>query len=151
MDINLQLPISHLMSTEVIFVKPDDLMTEVEVIFKSHPIHHLPVLEEDGHPAGVISKHDYFQLQHHFSRMKWPKAMSQNERLFSCELVSDVMSSDPVCLNSTHTLADALDVFLENMFHCILVCEDGVCVGILTPYDILKYVRLPSRNLFASN
>ena len=56
-------------------------------------------------------------------------------------LVKDVMSKDLVCLNPDEDIEVAVNMFLENETHSILILQADVLVGILTPYDILKHYK----------
>ncbi len=133
-----EVKVRDLMSSSVAWVSPDTLVTEVAAFFDQNPFHHLPVLDASLCPVGVISRHDYYQIQHHFTRFGWQDPKDENQYLFGTLLAHELMTKDPVTLPLTATCQDALDIFLENKVHSIIIIEDEKCVGILTPLDILK-------------
>lgn len=38
----------------------------------------------------------------------------------------------------------AIDVFLTNYFHCLPVVQKDELLGLVTPYDILRYISNPA-------
>ena len=138
---HLTIPISDIMTSKVVTLHPSSLMTEVQSIFDRLAIHHLPITDKDGRAVGMISRKDFCQLQHHLTRFGLSKAHQENTKYFKTLTVADTMSMQPVTLDFDQTLDVALDIFLENKIHAIIVTSDQRCVGILTPYDILKNLK----------
>ena len=138
---NIYRPISSIMSTDLSTVKPDTIMSDVAEIFEKNTFHHLPVISENFLPVGIISRHDYYQLQHHFTKKGWEIAEANNKRLFESLTAREIMSPDPVTLDKDEPLFDVIDLFLTNRFHSVIVTDAGLCVGIVTPYDIIKEMK----------
>lgn len=132
------------MTQDLLTVTPNIIMSEIVEIFKSYPFHHIPVLDEDHKPIGIIRKNDFHRLQHHFTQLNLPEAKEQNERYFASLLASDIMIKDVVCLDISDSISDAVDIFLENKIHSILITQEGKCKGIVTPHDILKSLVEPA-------
>ena len=138
---NIYRPISEIMTTDLVSVKMTALMSQVEKIFDNKSFHHIPVIDDNHLPVGIISRHDYYQLQHHFTKNGWEMADVKNQRLFESFTVDEVMTPNPVTLDKDEPLFDVLDVFLANKIHSIIVTDAGLCVGIITPYDFLKEMK----------
>jgi predicted transcriptional regulator len=83
-------------------------------------------------------------LQHHFTRLKIAQSQVQNEKFFRSILAKEIMSLDPVCMEENNTIGDAVEVFIKNKIHAIIVCREGKICGIVTPIDILKSVVYPA-------
>ena len=62
--------------------------------------------------------------------------------MFEALTAKDVMSPTPVCILHSASIASAINIFLENKFHALPVVQNGSCVGIITPFDILKYINV---------
>ena len=120
------------------------IMTEIANIFEDYNFHHIPVLDENNIPVGMISKSDFHQLEHHFTHLNLGDAEDQNERFFASLLASDIMTKELVCLQIDDAISDAVDIFLKNKVHSILICNGKECVGIVTPYDIIKSLVEPA-------
>ncbi len=140
MMINTRRPIKEIMKTDVVSVLPNTVMTDVAQIFDTRQFHHLPVLENNM-PIGIISKHDYFLLLDSRTLMKMENYDGINDRWLGALLARDVMAKKPFCMQEEDLIADALDVFLKNKLHAILICRKDKFVGILTPYDILLELK----------
>jgi CBS domain-containing protein len=144
MDIILDKAIKHIMSTELRTVSPNAIGSEIADIFENNNFHHLPVVDADKVPVGIISASDYHQLQHHFTRLKLARSNKENEKIFRSILAKEIMSKDPVCIDEDDTIASALDIFIKNEIRALLVTRSNKLVGIITPIDILKSVVGPA-------
>jgi CBS domain-containing protein len=136
--IDLQTKVKEVMATSPICVTPNTLMTEIEQIFNENTFHHIPVLDENKKPVGIISKSDYFKLQHHFTLFGYKDAHDSNVRFFKSLIASDIMNKKPISIGSSTSIGDAVKMLLVNRFHSLIVVEKGRCVGILTPHDFLE-------------
>ena len=134
-----------LMSTNLITVKPDTLMTKVKYLFETGNIHHIPVEDSDGILVGLISKSDYLHLTGSFTFFRHDK-VQENNTLFSSLLVSEVMTTDLVTVYPDTSLNIVSDILMENLFHSLPVVDKGKIVGIITTFDLLKYAI--KRNIF---
>jgi CBS domain-containing protein len=138
---DLQQPITRIMTSTLTTVGPLDLMTDVASIFDSQKFNHLPVIDDKGIPIGIISRHDYNQFQHHFTRKGWLMATAANKRLFESMTAKEAMTENPKVIDASATIASCLDHFLDNQHHSLLVVENDKCVGIVTPRDFLKLLK----------
>jgi len=129
------------MTPNVMTVSPSTLLTEVAKIFEENNFHHLPVIGENQVPLGIISRHDYHQFQHHFTRHGLEVAEAKNQRLFESLTAEEAMTANPVTLDVEQPIYEVVNIFLANLIHSIIVTEAGLCVGIVTPHDILKEIK----------
>lgn len=141
MNIESKTRISDIMTTHLVSSYPDMIMTEVSKLLDANSFHHLPVIDENDHCVGVISKSDYYQLQDSFTKMNHKQATKNNAMFFRSLLASEVMTPNPESLLQTASMNDAIKIFLNNRVHSIVVTDqDNKCVGIVTPFDILKSI-----------
>jgi acetoin utilization protein AcuB len=136
----LNKPVREIMTKEVVTVEPQAVMTSVAQIFETATFHHVPVVK-DKEPIGIISKHDFNLLLGSRTLFKMENYDKINKRWLSALTASDVMSKDPVCMHPDDLIANALEAFLINRYHAILICEYKELVGILTPFDILRMFK----------
>jgi len=138
MDVNQA--IKHIMTTPVITVHSDDTMDKVQRIFDEQPIHHLPVVEENGRVVGMLSKSDYLRLLHGFTLFKARKSEDYNRAILRSLLVHEVMTRQVASLHPDDSLSIAAGYFRENRFHAIpVVGDDNGLLGIVTTYDLITY------------
>ena len=119
-------PISSIMTTKVVTVRPDDTLEAVKDILFFKKVHHIPVVE--GHRlAGIITFYDLVKLgrcQEEYRQIK----------------VKEVMTEKVATLEPEEKIGAAAQIFLENLFHGIpIVNEDQDLVGIVTSLDVLRY------------
>jgi acetoin utilization protein AcuB len=51
----------------------------------------------------------------------------------------DIMSREPLKIESADTIGLAADIFRANALHALPVVDDGELVGIVTSHDLLNY------------
>ena len=135
-----ELKVKDLMTENMVTAFPKMIMTEIAEMFETYLFHHIPVIDH-GECVGVISKSDYHQLQDKFTKINKRVADISNRRLFESLIALEVMSIDLECVDENDTVDKALEIFLENRVHCVIVNREKDCVGILTPFDILKHLK----------
>jgi CBS domain-containing protein len=128
---NTELPIKKIKSSKIVFVKPDDTMLKVEEIFDNFSIHHILVVENEA-LCGIISKSDLLKVYiTHTNEGKIPER--------SIILAEQIMTKDPITLDTEDTIGLAADLFLSNKIHSVPVLNGDQLSGIVTNHDLLKY------------
>ena len=135
---NTQDPLSKIMSTKLVTVNASDKLTRVHDIFKKHKIHHIPVVDFKS-IVGILSKSDFQFFQRGYLLSENDNEKFEDMRNKSHE-VKELMTTGIAKLSSTDKIATAIEVFKENLFHCIPIVDDDELVGIVTPLDIIKNV-----------
>ncbi len=136
----LSKPIRTIMTKDPKSVLPNTIMTEVAAIFEQEEYHHLPVVDEQGLCQGIISKSDYYQLQDKFTHLPGRDYTKDNQLFFQTLLACNVMTKDVVTLDAEKSIEDLISVFLENKVRSVVVTEEDLAIGIVTPLDIIKYL-----------
>ena len=138
--IDKSITVGQLMTTNILFVRPDDSMEKVKEIFQKNNIHHIPVLEEGGKVVGIISHVDYNKILHGFTLFKTEKSEEYNQAILRSLLAKEVMTKQLAKLNPEDSIMVAAGYFMENLFHAIPVVDHhGKLVGILTTFDVISY------------
>lgn len=133
-------PIKNLMTTDVVTIRPNDLMIVAKETFEANSFHHIPVVDEDEQLVGIISRHDYNKMLTTFSVFKNSKADIANRKFMMSMLVKDVMTKQVAKLHPDDPITVALGIFKENLFHALPIIDDeNKVVGILTTFDMLNY------------
>ncbi len=133
------LRVRDLMTSEVTTLQRNDKLTLADDIMRLGRIRHLPVLDENGQLAGLVSQRDLF-------RGALAKALGYGERaqrqLMETLVVKEVMTSDVITTTPDTPLAEAAHVLAERKIGCLPVVEAGRLVGIITEGD---FVALAAR------
>ncbi len=133
------------MTPNVLFLDQNESMEKVSEIFESKPIHHLPVVDEDLIVVGIVSKSDYYKLQHCLTFFQSSKIKEYNKALMRSLLVRDTMTKHVVTLFPDDPVSKAVDLFRENLFHAIpVVDKEKHLLGILTTFDLINFAFKPT-------
>ena len=131
--------LQEIMTTDLVTIRFDEIVTQVAQIFKKQSFHHIPVVDENNHLAGIISKIDFERIKNGATLFRNPKVEKYNEILFQTLLVKDMMTKTVVSFKPTDSIRLAYLVFKENKFRAIPILEKEKLVGIVTPLDLLDY------------
>lgn len=128
---NTETPIKKIKTSKIIYVSPTDTMMKVEEIFESLPIHHILVLESET-LLGIISKSDLLRVYRSFAA----EGTIPDRHNLKAE---DIMTADPITLDTEDTIGLAADIFLLNKIHSIPILNGDQLSGIITNHDLIKY------------
>ncbi len=136
---NLAMPLSEIMTTELVTLSARDTIARAQDLFDAHAFHHLPVVNAEGKLLGIISKSDIYLLCDRMTLFRADSDPDHNLRFFNTLFAEEVMTKQVVELGPTATLQDAAAVFRQNEFHALPVVDKaGDLLGLVTTFDLLK-------------
>jgi len=134
-------------------------LLELDRRFLEDRVSGFPVVTGDGRLRGVVSRSDVVRqlsveqtwaetLSGYYTDWSGleegePSLAEVGERLgrrLEERSVADVMAREPVTVGPDEPLADAARVLVERRIHRLPVVEDGRLVGILTSFDVARFV-----------
>jgi CBS domain-containing protein len=134
-----RLRVRDVMTADVTTLQRNDMLTLADDIMRLGRIRHLPVLDEDGQLAGILTQRDLF-------RGALAKALGYGERaqrqLMDTLVVKEVMTSEVLTTTADTPLAEAAKVLVERKIGCLPVVDGGRLIGIITEAD---FVALATR------
>src|SRR5215471_3337219 len=134
-----ELRVRDVMTADVTTLQRNDKLSLADDIMRLGRIRHLPVLDENGQLAGILTQRDLF-------RGALAKALGYGERaqrqLMDTLVVKEVMTSEVITTTPDTPLAEAAQVLIERKIGCLPVVEAGRLVGIITEAD---FVALAAR------
>jgi len=133
---NTNKPVSDIMTRNLVVVKPEDTIDRIHQLFNQHSFHHIPVVDHNK-LVGIISKTDYLKIQHMLATTWSGEVVCQE--LYQDMCARDIMSHEPLKIESADTIGLAADIFRVNSLHALPVVDDGELVGIVTSHDLLTY------------
>jgi CBS domain-containing protein len=129
--------INSVLTRDVITVHTGQKLSDVNHVFKQHPIHHLPVLDGKK-PVGIISTNDIFKLIFNVDGTDERMADAMLDHQFS---ISDVMQREIETLTTKASVKDAAMILQDSSLHSVLVVDDhGDLAGIVTTTDLIRYL-----------
>ena len=132
--------LADFISWPVITADRDMTLADVADLFHRHDINHLPVVDDDMRPIGVVSSTDIGRITTWRAFFQPSQHARYREGLLQALLVRDILTDKPVStLTEADTVADAAKLINERKFHCVPVTTvDGVISGIVTAHDLLR-------------
>jgi acetoin utilization protein AcuB len=129
--------INKSMTSKVIATRPQATLLEARNLLKTHKIRHLPVVDDDGRLAGIITDRDI--------RSALPAAFYQedgeapNEVAYRDLTVGDFMTRDPMAISPEDTIQDALlQIQRMRVGAFPVVDHDRRLKGIISVRDLLR-------------
>ncbi len=122
--------VNEIMSEQVITLKASDSVSAARSLMKQEDIRHLPIVDDNNFPVGIITQRDILRAQD--SELSGDD--TDNDEQISLEQImsrkiSYVLSSDP--------LRTAGIKLQKNKYGCLPVMNDNKLVGIITDYDFV--------------
>lgn len=128
---NLDRPISELMTTNLNLVNPEQLLVDLKHIYEQMNFHsHVPVVE-NNQLVGIVSLIN-------FMHAIGGASLEDSEYVYQNKRVKDIMTANPVTIPSNATLRDAAVLLSKGNFHAVLVADNNEVKGIVTTTDILR-------------
>jgi CBS domain-containing protein len=124
------------MTVDPIAISPKAKLREAEELFETHDFNGVPVVDDQLHLLGILTKFDLlkaFGLGSQAIAPHYDEIMEQ--------LVETVMTRDPVAVAPQWPLSRLLQKLLEMRTKSLPVVENGRLVGIIAREDVLKALR----------
>ncbi|UOY07948.1 CBS domain-containing protein [Muricauda sp. SCSIO 64092] len=130
-------PISQIMTTNVVTLSTKDDLVTAEELFKKHRIRHIPVVR-DGTILGILSYTDLM-------RISFADAIDDDEyevdtMVYNMFSIEQVMVKDVVSVTPNATVKEVAQFLAQKEFHALPVVDDGKLVGIVTTTDLIRYL-----------
>jgi CBS domain-containing protein len=130
-------PVSTIMTTDLIKLTISDDLTKAESLFKHHKIRHIPVV----HGATIIGMLSYTDLL----RISFADAIDDDEEVIDTTVynmftVEQVMAKKLTTITPDTTIKEAAEILASKEFHALPVCEEHLLVGIVTSTDLIRYL-----------
>ncbi|MDO6676401.1 CBS domain-containing protein [Tenacibaculum sp. 1_MG-2023] len=132
-----RIPVSVIMTKDVITLSStDDLMT-AEKIFKKEHIRHIPVVS-GNEIKGMLSYTDLL-------RISFADAVDGNETdvdtvVYNMFTIDQVMAKNLETVNSSTTIKEVAEILAKKEFHALPVVDNNELVGIVTTTDLVYYL-----------
>ncbi len=130
------IPVSTIMTKNVVKLNLADDLTKAESLFKKHHIRHIPVVNGNK----IIGMLSYTDLL----RISFADAVEDDEiidvTVYNMFSVEQVMARNLIKVSPDSTIKQVAEILSKNEFHALPVCEGDLLVGIVTTTDLIKYL-----------
>jgi CBS domain-containing protein len=130
-------PVSSIMTKNVIKLNLSDYLTKAEQLFKKHHIRHIPVVNGNK-IVGMLSYTDLLRIS--FADAVDEDEMEVDVTVYNMFSVEQVMARNLVKVAPDTTIKEVAEILSKREFHALPVVEDELLVGIVTTTDLIKYL-----------
>jgi CBS domain-containing membrane protein len=127
------------MTTNVVTMGRNDSLRTVDDVMRLGRIRHMPIIDDDGALAGVLSQRDLFH-----SGLLRALGYGTHARDLALDtlVVKEAMKTEVVTTTPDTPLIEAAKVMFERKIGCLIVVEAGKIAGILTEADFVRFAML---------
>ena len=146
--------VEEIMTKELITVTPATTIRELAEIFVTRRIGSLPVLDDSGRIAGMVTESDLVEqgknihLPTVITLFDWVIYL-ESEKSLETELhrmgagtVAEIYKPNPVTISPDQPASAAADLMSSHHVNAIPVVKDGALVGIVSRIDIIRTLLL---------
>ena len=132
-----RVPISQIMTTELILLNLTDDLYKAEKLFKKHKIRHLPVVSGKK-IVGILSYTDLLRIS--YADVVDEDDDTVGSIVYDMFTVPQVMAKTPEVISSEATVKEVAEILSKREFHALPVVDNGDLVGIVTTTYLIKYL-----------
>jgi CBS domain-containing membrane protein len=132
-----RIPVSTIMSKDIIALNRTDDLERAELLFKRHNIRHIPVVSGEV----IIGMLSYTDLL----RISFADAVDASEKdvdtlVYNMFSIDQVMAKKITTVDSQTSIKKVAEILASKEFHALPVVDDGSLVGIVTTTDLINYL-----------
>ena len=127
--------VRDVMTVDVVTLGRNDSLRSADDVMRLGRIRHLPVIDEDGKLAGIVSQRDLFLSG--VMRALGYGSHAQAKALDAL-LVKEAMHTEVFTTTPETPLVDAAKLLLQHKIGCLVVLQGDKLAGILTESDFVK-------------
>ena len=137
MNVEVAVPISTIMTAEVITVKPNDSLEKAETLFKKYKIRHIPVVDKKR-LVGMLSMNDLLRIS--FADGAFREEEDVSSSIYEMFTIPQLMRNRLTTVEPDNSIREVAEIFVESEYHSLPVVQGESLVGIVTTTDLIKYL-----------
>jgi CBS domain-containing membrane protein len=127
--------VRDLMTSDVFTLFDDDNLELTEDLMKWKNIRHIPVINQEEHLVGLVTKTDFLTV----AISKLADISPIEERSLYRQLqVHEIMGRKLITTHADTTAEEAAKILIDKKIGCLPVVDEGRLVGIITERDFVK-------------
>mgnify|MGYP003659180688 FL=1 len=131
------MPVSAIMTKDLITINHSDDLTTAESLFKKHSIRHIPVVN-GSEIIGMLSYTDLLRIS--YADAVYEDETDVDSMVYNMFTIEQVMAKKLVQVNSQTTIKEVAEILAVNGFHALPIVDDNELVGIVTTTDLINYL-----------
>ncbi|MES1178218.1 MAG: CBS domain-containing protein [Myxococcales bacterium] len=127
--------VRDVMTKDVVTLDRNDKLSVADDVMGLGRIRHMPVIDEDGALAGIVSQRDLF----HSGLMRaLGYGTHAKDQAMGLLVLKEAMHTDVVTITPDAPLQEAAKLMLERRIGCLVVVDAKKVVGMITESDFVK-------------
>jgi len=132
-----RMPVSTIMTKDLITLNHTDDLTTAESLFKQHTIRHIPVVS-GNEIIGMLSYTDLLRIS--YADAVYEDETDVDSMVYNMFTIEQVMAKKLVQVSPQTTIKEVAEILSENGFHALPVVDKEELVGIVTTTDLINYL-----------
>ena len=137
MNVQIELPVSSIMTTNLITLDVKDGLDKAEHLFKKYKIRHITVIENNK-IIGMISMNDLIRIS--FSDGAYREEENISSSRYDMFTLRQLMIGNLETVSPDATIKEVAELLVKREFHSLPVVENGKLEGMVTTTDLIKYL-----------
>ena len=126
------IPVSKIMTNEVVCVTPDQKIIDIKHIYEKKKFHHHIPVTKDNKLVGMVSLVDFmYRIQ--------GAGLADDHAIYNELSVKDIMTKNPFALEKQATIEDVAKILAKGHYHAIPILDGDLIVGIVSTADVIRY------------
>ena len=138
MSLPERIPVSTIMSTQLVLLNTSDSLEKAEHLFKKHRIRLIPVIEKSKKIVGMLSLTDLLRIS--FADGAYEDEEDIESVVYEMFTITQVMAKNVKSVAPEATVKEVAELLSQEEFHALPVVKDGELLGIVTTTDLIKYL-----------
>ncbi len=131
--------VRDVMNPEVITVRRFDTAAKALSVMRNHGIDRVVIVDENNKVVGILTGKDVVdRVISPRKRARMGDSSGEKEKTLSI-MVESIMSSPVISVSRTDSVAEVIDLMVENRISSVVVTRDGLPDGIVIKKDILEH------------
>lgn len=131
-----QLPITKIMTKDVITLDCNDNLETAEILFKRNNIRHIPVVKNKS-IIGMLSYTDLLRISFADATDEYDDVETEVYNMFTIE---QVMAKNVISVQSSATIKEVAKLLGKKEFHALPVIDQDKLIGIVTSTNLINYL-----------
>ncbi|MEX0288027.1 MAG: CBS domain-containing protein [Flavobacteriaceae bacterium] len=137
MSVRQRVPVSEIMSTDLIVLNLNDGLDKAERLFKEHSIRHIPVIDGDK-IVGMLSLTDLLRIS--FADGAYEDEENVETIVYNMFTIAQVMAKNVNSVSPKTTIKEVAQILAAREYHALPVVEEEKLLGIVTTTDLINYL-----------
>lgn len=137
MSMQDRIPVSTIMSTQLVVLNTTDSLEKAENLFNKHRIRHIPVIE-GRKIVGMLSLTDLLRIS--FADGAYEDEDEVESVVYDMFTITQVMAKAIRTVGSDTTIREVAEILSKEEFHALPVVDNNELIGIVTTTDLIRYL-----------